>query len=575
MIYQTEVDGVPTLLAPSDGPMRAGLVFRVGIADETLPTTGITHLVEHLALYRHGVADYHYNGLTSATETHFHVQGSPDDVVTYLSGVCEGLARLPMERLEIEKGILATEAAGRAISPLPRWRHGARDYGLTGYPEWGVTQLRPDDVHAWAVSWFTRANAVLWITRDAVPPCLRLRLPEGTRRPLPAPSSALTRTPACVTLPGDVVRFDALVDRSMPAIMFSGVLERQLFRDLRQDGGFSYTIGTGYERRGPGTAVVTALADGRPTAYDAVIGGMTDALAALRHGRVEESDLKALVIQSQDRGQRPDADADRLPMVAVDVLTGQPAYTSEQRLEQAQAVDAAAIAEVARQAWATGLLMVPPGYDGQWAGLTPASKPIGQSEVGRSEVGSASTGQQYKAGDDADTSLLLGSELASMTTPVGSFVVRFDAVAGLLAWPDGARQLIGLDGTSLAIEPTRFGLDATVVAALTAGVRPSQIIWMPARNPDDIPTVQSWKAQRAGVTGQGATDGGGSVLGLVVLSVLAAMPTAVLLLMSLLMIGNPEATGAFWFGMAMFWTIPLLLWFWVYQLARKRRPRRN
>jgi hypothetical protein len=44
--------------------------------------------------------------------------------------------------------------------------------------------------------------------------------------------------------------------------------------------------------------------------------------------------------------------------------------------------------------------------------------------------------------------------------------------------------------------------------------------------------------------------------------------------MSLLMIGDPEANGAFWVGMAVLWTIPLLLWFWVYRLARKRRPRR-
>jgi len=30
--------------------MRAGLLFRTGVADETLATVGITHLIEHLAL---------------------------------------------------------------------------------------------------------------------------------------------------------------------------------------------------------------------------------------------------------------------------------------------------------------------------------------------------------------------------------------------------------------------------------------------------------------------------------------------------------------------------------------------
>lgn len=54
-----EVDGIPVLLAPSAGQMRAGLMFRVGRADETLATNGVTHLVEDLAPHRHGTADYH------------------------------------------------------------------------------------------------------------------------------------------------------------------------------------------------------------------------------------------------------------------------------------------------------------------------------------------------------------------------------------------------------------------------------------------------------------------------------------------------------------------------------------
>ena len=90
-IRRTEVDGIRTVLAPAPGPVTAGLFFRVGVADETLATTGITHLVEHLALHRHGVSDLHYNGATAATYTLFHVTGTPGEVVTYLNGVCEAL----------------------------------------------------------------------------------------------------------------------------------------------------------------------------------------------------------------------------------------------------------------------------------------------------------------------------------------------------------------------------------------------------------------------------------------------------------------------------------------------------
>ena len=89
-----DVDGVPVLVAKTSGPLRAGLMFRVGRADETLATGGITHLVEHLALHRHGVTDYHYNGMTGVTTTNFITQGTPEAVVAFLNGVCAGLRDL-------------------------------------------------------------------------------------------------------------------------------------------------------------------------------------------------------------------------------------------------------------------------------------------------------------------------------------------------------------------------------------------------------------------------------------------------------------------------------------------------
>lgn len=144
-----DVDGVPVLFAPSPGPMRAGLVFRVGVADETAATVGITHLVEHLALHRLGVADYHYNGSTSATVTQFVTQGTPETVTGFLHGVCAGLRALPVDRLPVERKLIASEAAGRGTPvnlSMPFWRHGARDYGLVSLPEYGVHTVTAEQV---------------------------------------------------------------------------------------------------------------------------------------------------------------------------------------------------------------------------------------------------------------------------------------------------------------------------------------------------------------------------------------------------------------------------------------------
>src|SRR5690242_11150402 len=125
LISHTTTDHIPTLYAPASGKeITAGLFFRVGRADETLATAGLTHLVEHLALHRLGLSDLHYNGATANAYTLFHVTGSEEEVVTYLNSVCAGLRDLPMERLETEKEILRTEAAGRGGGPqhqMPLW----------------------------------------------------------------------------------------------------------------------------------------------------------------------------------------------------------------------------------------------------------------------------------------------------------------------------------------------------------------------------------------------------------------------------------------------------------------------
>jgi hypothetical protein len=159
MITQLEVDGVPALLTPTTGPPAAGLVFRVGLADETLARRGVTHLAAHLALRAAGIADHHYHGVTGAEHTSFHLEGSAEDVVAFLAGVCAGLRSLPADRLAAEKNVLRAEATDRAAGvtdPMPLWRHGARDHGLPSYPEWGLPALTADDVTAWVAHYFTR-----------------------------------------------------------------------------------------------------------------------------------------------------------------------------------------------------------------------------------------------------------------------------------------------------------------------------------------------------------------------------------------------------------------------------------
>ncbi|KAB1942709.1 insulinase family protein [Micromonospora sp. ALFpr18c] len=478
MIQHLDVDGVPTLLAPTGGPMHAGLTFRVGTADETLGRAGITHLIEHLALAPLGLADYHVNGMTAPTFTMFHTQGSETDIAAFLTAVCAHLSDLPAARLDVEKEILRTEwsSRGAAAAEIPLWRHGARDFGLSSYPEWGLGALTVDDLREWTARWFTRENAVLWITGDRVPAGLRLPLPGGVRQPMPVASSALPQTPAYFVSGARAVVLDSVVRRSTAANIFAGVLKRELYRSLRQDAGLSYTTTTAYEPRGDGYATLRALADALAEKQDAVLGGFIDVLAKMRVGRIEQADLDATIAKREDLLGTAEVDAARLPSYALNVLTGQPNLTIDDYRAELKAVNLADLHEVAEEVTASALLMVPGGHTAAWAGFVAA--PTHSTDT--------VDGTTYRAKEGAG-GIRIGADGVTYLRAEGPLTVRYADCSAMLTWPDGARQLIGADAIVLHIEPTMLEVPPATIQSIDARVPADRHVTMPARTPDQIP----------------------------------------------------------------------------------------
>ncbi|MEU0677733.1 insulinase family protein [Streptomyces sp. NPDC006172] len=496
LISHTAVQGIPTLYAPAPGgnEITAGLFFRVGRADETLATAGITHLVEHLALYRLGLSDLHYNGATANAYTLFHVTGSEAEVVSYLNSVCAGLRELPMDRLETEKEILRTEAAGRGGgSQLPLWRYGAQSYGLSSYNELGTWSLTPDQVRHWAHTRFTRDNAVLWITSDRVPDGLDLTLPAGVRLPAPAPTSALPVTPAFIRGDDGQVALSAVLPRSTAAAVFADVLGRALFQDLRQEGGYSYSAEADYSPRDADFATLTAYADALPQKQDAVIGGFVDTLARLRAGRIEQSELDSARAKTLKLYDVPDFGAVSLPSYALSLLLGHRILSPEQHKAELHAVTLADLHDVARQTWDNALLQTP-GRGVDWAGFSPAPQ----------YSTTCVDGTRHQSLEDDQVTLIIGAEGVSLTTPRGPVTVRYDACAAMTTRPDGARALTGHDGFSVSVEPTLFkGVTPDRIAAVDAGVPPQAVVHMPPRTPDRVPRPTA----RSGSGGAGNARG--------------------------------------------------------------------
>jgi Peptidase M16 inactive domain len=478
-----EVDGIPVLVAPrSDHRTSAGLFFRVGRADETLATAGITHLVEHLALHDHGVSDLHYNGQTADLFTHFHVEGTEAHVVEYLNGVCAALADLPIHRLDVEKDILRTEATGRgggpaAVSAL--YRYGAQGYGLSAYQELGLPRLDAETVRAWSAQHFTRENAVLWIAGDGVPDGLRLELPSGRRNPLPEVTSALPKTPAWYGAPGDLAVVNGLVERSTRAMLFTRILSRALYQDLRQRGGLSYQAGAAYLPRDRDHAIIELVADSLPEKSEAVIGGIVDTLARLRWGAITEAELESARDHMRDQVADKDWPAMVLPGAAINVLIGKENISREQAVTETDALTETDVHEVADEFYASALAQVPAlGLD--WAGFVQAPE---ESEV-------RLTGRQIASKQRDGSTLVVAHEGLTMVSEGRTVTIRFSDVVAMQKYADGARVLYGRDGFRLAVEPSFYPLDQKAQEAIDVAVPPDKVISLPARSPSDIPQPQ-------------------------------------------------------------------------------------
>ncbi|GIE82509.1 hypothetical protein Aph02nite_84590 [Actinoplanes philippinensis] len=473
-----EVDGVPALFAESSGPLRAGLVFRVGQADEPLARRGITHLIEHLALHDAGAAGHDHNGVTAPDFTVFLTQGTAEEVRSFLAGVGASLRDLPAGRLPVEKEILrAEEAAHHGDDEMPVRRYGARGYGLVAYPEFGLAGLGAEDLREWADRYVVRGNAALWITGPQLPDGLRLDLPEGERQAPPAAWAPLPVTPGHFPGPDGVVVWDTVVPRETTATVYTRLLSRELRRTLRHENGLSCTAAADHTPLADGTTRIVVLADALPDKQSLVLDGVTGVLDRLRRGEFGDADLTTVVEQHGDELAQADRRGDRAPRQAADLLLGRPPADLDTALAQVRAVTRADVTRVALAAFAAGLLQTPgdttPG-DG-WTAV-PA---VSAEQVAGQAYPSLSVPAHHRVivGDDGAT-LVEGGRLTT---------VRLDACAAVLAWPDGARHLIGADGSEIHLEPALFhglaaalpDLDRRIPAGLRADMAP--------RDPKNIP----------------------------------------------------------------------------------------
>ncbi|GGN27139.1 zinc protease [Actinoplanes campanulatus] len=491
MIKRLEVDGVPAVLGPASGPTHAGLVFRVGTADEPLARRGLTRLVEHLVTDGLGT-DGRQLGATGAEHTFFHMHGTPTEVAEFLTGVCGALRNPPAARLATVRQLVQGTPPDR--DPLPMWRHGARGFGVPSYPEWALPGITEDDVREWIARYFTRENAALWVAGEEIPEGLVLNLPSGERRPAPTVTTELPVTPAFFSRAGGTIAWDTVVRREARAAVFATVLERRMMNDLRRRDGISYQPHTEYVPRADGTARIIAVADALPEKQEAALGGLIDVLAAMRAGQIDPDEVATVVKLTCEGLRDSESRGARLPGQAFNLLSGREVQTLEEALAEVRAVTAEDVTEVAAAAYDAGLLMTPPGSSADWAGYTAAPE---MSEA-------ALPGRVHRGRKDRGLRLISGDEGISVTGYGQVASVRWDECALLLAWPDGGRWMIGLDAVTARIEPTLYRgadrvvreIDARIPARLRIDMPPRDRVAIPQPEaPHREPRLAAWRAR--------------------------------------------------------------------------------
>jgi predicted Zn-dependent peptidase len=137
-----QIDGVTVWWREVPTPFTGSIMFRAGRADEVFSTSGISHMVEHLALFPFGKRLYDYNGFVDHLRTGFYASGDPRQVVEFLLQVSQHLVSLPFDRLEQERRVLITEDDQAPLGTVLADRFGAQGFGLVDdYPQWGLRAI--------------------------------------------------------------------------------------------------------------------------------------------------------------------------------------------------------------------------------------------------------------------------------------------------------------------------------------------------------------------------------------------------------------------------------------------------
>ena len=449
-IQRAEIGGVPVFWADAPPPHEIQLVFRVGRADETLATAGLTHLVEHLAMPELPVR-LECNAFVTNLSTCFWARGEMPSLVSFVAGVVERLNDLPLDRLDVERRILLAEADQR-VMPGEAWvagrRFGAVGYGLAAFPELGLRRLTADTVRDWARERFTVENAALWARGPLAD--LALSLPGGLRRRIPEVRTVPgVETPVYVGWDASSVYLSLLVPHGPEAAVVARILNERLLRRLRYELGLVYSAGSELGSLDGATWILGLYADCQVDQAKDVRDGMVAVVDELVADGPTDDELEADERAREVFAADPSRLSETLYLHAWDAVAGFPAGLEAELGARQEGASRARAIEVLREAWPSAVLALPGDLDG--------GDDRFRAYPSTSDA-HAVMGEEFRLrvwrGPGRRARLVVGQNGATLLHPDGtSTTVRWETCAAVMAFRDGTRVLWDESGFIIPVWP--------------------------------------------------------------------------------------------------------------------------
>jgi zinc protease len=441
--------GLPLWTARLDGPVTGALMFRVGSGDEPLTHRGLTHLTEHLALSSFHDRTLQWNGFVDLNRTVFHATGPQENVEQFLMHTARQLSRVDADLLRRERSVLTAEARSSApsiVGDLLSRRYGTQQWGTAAWWEIAIPEVTVETIEEWQQRWFTRENAVIWMTA-APTPSMKIDLHSGARM-LPFDPPELLSGRGWLRHDSRCVAMLARAERSHAIAAATGVIVSELHRTLRERG-LGYSVQGFWHRltakRGA-LSVVTDLVAKRELEHVSVFLDVIDQLCSDIPDRVLEERRTAFEQVSATDYTRAQLDAWSLNLLlGMERTTAAAEWAEECHVTRDQIVIAC---DALRQ---DVLLALPPT-------VAPPESRLTKLDATRDV---AVGGRPHKlrvlgVRDDAKVTLTVGESGISWQSSTATTTVRWDKVTALMRWRDGSRLAIDQRGSAVLVEPTRY-----------------------------------------------------------------------------------------------------------------------